>query len=280
MDVYKKAIKKVIPPFLIDFYNYYFNNRLTSKWHGNYPSWEAALQNTTSYSSQVIIDKCKQALLKVKNGQEIYERDSVIFDKIEYSWPLLSAILYVSLGSGNAISILDFGGSLGSTYFQNKKYLRGLKSLKYNIIEQDAFVKVGRECFEDADLKFYYSIEEYNRKNSPADLLIISSTLQYLENPKETIRYFLEFRIPYILVDFTPFSLTDPDRLTIQRVSPEIYEASYPCWILNYKDMIDIFLEDYELFSEHQNQVSIYLDGRPIKYSGFFLKLKDNVDEA
>jgi hypothetical protein len=37
----------------------------------------------------------------------------------------------------------------------------------------------------------------------------------------------------HLIVDRTPFSLVADDRITIQHVSPMIYEASYPSWIFS-----------------------------------------------
>ena len=39
--------------------------------------------------------------------------------------------------------------------------------------------------------------------------------------------------IEYILIDRTYFYEDQDDRLTIQKVSPTIYDASYPCWIFS-----------------------------------------------
>ena len=61
-----------------------------------------------------------RALIKVKNGDAVFERDSVIFDKIHYSFPLLSALSLTALNHNSTLNVLDFGGSLGSAYFQNK----------------------------------------------------------------------------------------------------------------------------------------------------------------
>ena len=68
-----------------------------SPWKGNYSSWEEALKKTSSYNSQEIFEKVRIATLNVKNGIYPYERDSVNFDKIEYSYPLLVSLIVRSL---------------------------------------------------------------------------------------------------------------------------------------------------------------------------------------
>ena len=60
---------------------------------------------------------------------------------------------------GGVLSVLDFGGSLGSTYYQNKKFLDSLDDVSWNIVEQKHFVDAGKEDFEDERLRFSYDIE-------------------------------------------------------------------------------------------------------------------------
>jgi putative methyltransferase (TIGR04325 family) len=68
------------------------------------------------YEADNILEKCKSALLKVKNGEYPYERDSILFDTVQIFFPLLSALFFVALQNKSKISIIDFGGSLGSAY--------------------------------------------------------------------------------------------------------------------------------------------------------------------
>ena len=55
-----------------------------SGWQGDYASWEDAEQLSKGYDAVEIAEKVLASTLKVKNGEAVFERDSVIFDKIEY----------------------------------------------------------------------------------------------------------------------------------------------------------------------------------------------------
>jgi putative methyltransferase (TIGR04325 family) len=72
------------------------------------------------------------------------------------------------------LTVLDFGGSLGSTYFQNRKFLNFIGDLSWNIVEQPHFVKTGRLYFQNEILHFYYDVEECVKKENP-NVLILSS---------------------------------------------------------------------------------------------------------
>ena len=123
-------------------------------WFGNYSSWNEAQAQTTGYDTDLILNKVLIALLKVKNGEAVYERDSVNFDEIQYSWGTLSGLLLSSQANKGYLTVLDFGGSLGSGYFQNKNALKYVTNLKWNIIEQTHFVKSGKEHFSNHQLFF------------------------------------------------------------------------------------------------------------------------------
>lgn len=243
-------------------------------WSGNYSSWKEAVSNSGGYEQEGILHKVKHASLKVKNGEAIYERDSVLFDKTEYSWPLLSILMWLAAKNNGFLSVIDFGGSLGSTYYQNRTFLSDLKEVKWNVIEQENFVECGSADFSDSTLQFFSSIRESIDARGMPDILIISCTLPYLEKPYEFIQQFFQYKIPYLVIDNTPFNYQDFDRITIQKIHPAIYEASYPCWFLNYNKVKDKLQQRYSLMEEYQNELYIYLDGHKIQYRGLLAQLK------
>lgn len=257
----KKIIKWVTPPiFLFFFKKIYFKifNKVLSPpiWSGNFTNWEEAKKDCIGYDSQIILDKCKNSLLQVKNGAAIYERDSVIFDQIQYSWGLLAGLQKVALNSNGKLCVLDFGGSLGSSFFQNKDFL-AVKDLNWCIVEQPNFIECGKEFFESDQLKFYYTLDECLLNEQP-NVLVLSSVLQYLDKPYDWIAEFIKLDIPYIILDRTPFMDNDNDILTKQVVPDEIYRASYPAWFFNKKNIIEA-LSSYDLIASFNNEFSLPL---------------------
>jgi len=247
----KNLIKKLSPPILIDIYI-----SIKSKsygWKGDYPSWEDAQKDAVGYDSIEILEKVKNSLLKVKNGEAVYERDSVLFDEVQYSWPLLSGLMFAAAKSHGKLNVLDFGGSLGSTYYQNKKFLDNLDDVHWNIVEQKHFVDVGKKEFEDERLKFFYNIDECMEKKKP-NVLVLSSVLQYMEKPYALLEELLVFEFEFLIIDLTPVSLKKRELLTIQKVNPSIYNAKYPCWILDSKKLEIVFSKyGYEKIEEFKS---------------------------
>lgn len=218
----KAFFRRLIPPLILGIIKF----RRDKGWNGNYSTWSEALQHCKGYDAPEILEKCRDALLRVKRGEAVYERDSVVFDEVQYSWPVLAALLRCALERNGKLHVLDFGGSLGSSYFQNRQFLPSLKEFSWSIVEQQHFVACGREYFQDGILQFFENPEECLKECQP-NFLLLSCVLQYLEKPYDWIQRLCGLGLDYVLLDLMPLMDTH-DRLTIQHVDPAIYPASYP----------------------------------------------------
>lgn len=243
----KEILKELLPPILIKLHRHGLSGRYG--YFGNYRRWEDAKKDSGGYDADAILNKVKESLLKVKSGKAAYERDSVLFDSVQLSWPLLAGLLWIASKNGNKLSLIDYGGSLGSSFYQNRKFLLHLNEFSWNIVEQPKFVECGKCYFEDEYLKFYYSIDECLEKHHPS-AIIFSSVLPYVERPYDFLKSVLAKEIPYIIIDRTPFVEHGDDRLTVQKVPPSIYKASYPAWFFNLEKFLSLFSTDYELVTD------------------------------
>lgn len=250
-------LKDFIPPVLTRFVR---SRMRRHGWHGDFSSWDDARKASSGYDDVMILENVSQAVLKVKRGKAAYERDSVLFDRIEYSWPLVAGLLWIASRSNNRLSVLDFGGSLGTSYFQNEKFLSHLDRLRWSIVEQKLFVDRGKQKFEDECLKFYHDISMCVIQEHP-NVLLCSSVLSYLEKPFELLNRVVGLDIPYIIIDRTLFLDGDGgDRLTIQSVPPSIYTASYPCWIFNREKFLKVLTEKFSLVEEFDAHAGTIVD--------------------
>lgn len=267
-----KTIRLLIPPILQKAFILIFKRNFS--WRGNYKFWEEATKLSSGYDNDQILEKVKNSILKVKNGEAACERDSVIFNKIEYSWPLITGLLLVAGKNQGRLNVLDFGGSLGSTYFQNKLLLGHLNQVQWNIVEQKHFVECGKKYLNDSHLRFYYTIEDCLNENQ-IDVIICSGVLQCLENPFTYCKLFLEKEIKYIIIDRTGIINGKNHRLTIQTVPSSIYKASYPIWFFNEELFLAGFMEKYNLIYDFDSQfdpVACIDFHAKIKFKGFFFE--------
>lgn len=216
-------------------------------YYGNYSSWQEAKEKCSGYENLLILNKVKNAVLAVKNGEALYERDSVVFHEYQCSWAVLSILLKSAIESGNRLSVLDFGGSLGSSYFQFRPMIPEHVEVNWNIVEQEHFVMEGKRTFEDRTLKFHTSI--FNIPDlSGINVLLLSSVLPYVEEPMKLLAELLTLNIPYVVIDRTP-CFEKHSQLTMQIVPPYIYEASYPAWFLNKEELIRHLSQKYRVVS-------------------------------
>jgi putative methyltransferase (TIGR04325 family) len=243
-------------------------------WHGRYSSWAIAKSRCSGYDAAGILEKVKAAALKVKNGEAVYERDAMLSGKIEYSWPLLANLLWMAGRHDNFLSVLDFGGSLGTSYFQNRAYLSHLKKLTWSIVEQANYVQAGKRDITGDALDFFENVEAAISAKGQHDVLLLSCVLPYVEKPFELIAGLAEKEFPYIIIENTYFNTGPGNRLTIQKVPPVYYDASYPAWFLNYDEVVKAFANRYDLAGEYTNDQILYLEGEKVLYRGFVMKLK------
>lgn len=267
----KKLIKDLIPPvFLRILSSLLIKNKSTFK--GSFNSWIEAKNLSSGYDHHLILEKVINSTLKVKRGEVAFERDSVVFDDIQYSWSVIAGIMWAAAQNKGRLAVLDFGGSLGSSYFQNKKFLNELIGVRWSIIEQSHFVEVGKKIIEDENLKFYETIEECLKYERP-NVILISSVLQYLDNPLEVLTKLFEINANLLIIDRTPFSKRTTDEIMIQNVSPDIYPASYPIRIFSESKFLGEMSLNWQLISDFPSLDGFVNTDRGVaEFKGFLFK--------
>jgi putative methyltransferase (TIGR04325 family) len=261
-------IKDLVPPIVLRVPRKLAGGSLFTR---NYADWAEAKSSSTGYDSDRILEKVMDSLLKVKNGEAIYERDSVLFDKVQYSWPLLAGLLWIASRKDNRLNLVDFGGSLGSTYFQTRKFLSHLKEMRWNIVEQKKFVACGKRYFENEHVKFYDDLGECFREQRP-DAILFSGSIQYIEKPYDLLEEVRSLGFEFILFDRTSFIEEGRDRITVQKVPPAIFPASYPCWFLSRERFLAAMADRYSLVEEFEGFEKADVGGAAFK--GFIFMRK------
>ena len=207
-------------------------------------------------------------MIEVVNGKACFERDSVLFYEEGYNWSLVSCLLFISNKNKGKLNLIDFGGSLGSTFYQNKKFFDGIK-VSWNIVEQENFVNVGKTLNFDKRITFFNDLTDCKKKTS-ANVLVLSSVLQYLQDPYGFIKSIKKMGFDYILIDRTAF-VNSSDILTVQTVPKWIYPAKYPCWFFNEEKFVNLFKQGYSSFAEFDSLDSANIKS---KFKGFLFKRK------
>jgi len=240
-------LRQCLPPFLIDVYRKWARRGI--RFVGPYPDWERARAVSLGYDADLILEKVSAAQDKVISGEAAYERDSVLFEKIDYPFPLLAGLLRAASEGDGSLNVIDFGGSLGSTYFQCKEFLGDIKQLNWHVVEQEKFVVRGRERFESERLRFFSTIAESRKSLSP-NVVLFCSVLQYIEAAEKCLTDAVDTGCTYLIIDRTPMSVLTEDVLCVQHVPPEVYAASYPCAILSESKLRVLLSGHFELLAD------------------------------
>jgi putative methyltransferase (TIGR04325 family) len=216
------------------------------RFEGAFSTWEEACAHSTGYDAENILAKVLAATLEVKKGTAVFERDSVLFDKTDYAWPVVAGLLWVAARNGGFLSVLDFGGSLGSSYFQNRELLRTLPTIRWNVVEQAHYVKAGQAFIQDEQLRFYASIQECLAENN-VNAILLSSVLQYLTDPANLLPSLLAVGADALILDRTIINRSISDRIYVQHVPSSICNASYPCRSLSEPRLLTMTRDRYKV---------------------------------
>jgi putative methyltransferase (TIGR04325 family) len=218
------------------------------KWYrGNYPDWAAARSASAGYDAAPILEKVVAATRAVRTGRALWERDGALFYVPCYNDPLLQALNQCAKASGR-LEVVDFGGSLGSTWWQHRAQLNALGLVAWRVVEQAQFVEAGRE-FEGEGLSFHANLAEAWTTGRPT-VVLFSGVLQCIENPSEILRELVRLNPEHIVLDRTPFVLRGATRLAVQHTPPELGGGTYPCWHFEQSALLAALRENYDLVSD------------------------------
>lgn len=267
----QQFIQTITPPFLYDIMHrcaIYLNKDKYLYWQKTADDWKTAQLKCKGYNENSILEKVKNATQEVVNGKACYERDAVLFYKPEYNLNVLASLQYV-FQQQKKLQVIDFGGALGSTYHQHKKFLDEIPNMHWHIVEQENYIACGKANFTTEKLSFHNNIQDL--QSNQIDVILFSCVLHYLEDPFQFIDAAIAANIPYLIIDRTPFIQTKDDLITIQHVPEKIYKASYVCKIFSEETFMSKLLNHYDLIWEFDNQIQINI---PCTYKGMLLKLK------
>lgn len=264
----KSVAKRVIPATVRARLRATFSPRL---FRGDYPHWAAARAASGGYDDGAIVDKVLAATLEVQAGRAAFERDSVLFERPEPDRALLDVLQALAQATGGRLRVLDFGGSLGSTYWRHREFLPGGDALRWDVVEQPVFVEAGRRYLKESALRFHETVGAAAEERSH-DVLLCSCVLQYLEEPFRFLDEWRRLQVPHLVLNNLPLRRRGPDCLRVQVVPPSIYNASYPVWFFNREKFLKRALVGYDLVKEFDSEAVWPVGWRMFKSTGLWLK--------
>lgn len=220
------------------------------RYRGPYPDLAQARQRTTGYGEAGILSKVEAATREVLAGNARYEQDGRAFTKPAPADPAMAGLLLgVARGEGR-LSVLDFGGSLGSHYLRWSHVLSQLDDLQWCVVEQPHFVEAGRQLHaHDERLHFESDLAAASRHRP--NLVLASGVLQFMDSPYATLASLAEIRAEVLIIDRTPFCVDGEHRFYSQHVPRQLQRASYPLQALSREAFEHVLLPSYALAFEY-----------------------------
>lgn len=239
---------------------------------GNYTTMKEASEFCKGYATEEIFDKVKQAAIAVKNGDACYERDSCLFYDHAINYNLMMYLYRMAYKNRMPIELLDWGGSLGSTYFQHKEIINKDKLVKcWTVVEQPHFVDFGKKNLEDNILKFKYTdnIDEIVNETN-FQCILFSAVLHYLDDYRTIIKKVCNYNAENIILERTP--VCKKDMICIEQVKEPIYSATYPMQIFSEERLKSLFAEEgYYVVDEWKSLVDgkIFVNNEEVMFKSY-----------
>ena len=265
----KYIVKQLLPPIIINLVRKLLNPN-SGGFKRGFKSWNHASSNSTTYNTSEVFQKTLNAARLVRDGKAAYERDSVLFDKVQYDWKLLSSLMLIA-NIQNKLNVVDFGGALGTSFIQNKKFLDILQiPKKWAVVEQSEFVRIGKSEFQTDTLVFLKSLSEVN---FDVDVVLLGGSLCYIEHAYRVLDEIKNLSPKFILIVRTPFSDLSDDEISLQIVPKNIYDASYPIWTFSEPKLLAYFSDNYFLFEQWEDDLQADKDA--VAKGFLFIKKSD-----
>ena len=234
MNRLKEHLKLFVPPIMLAAAR---KIRLLGKprpdFEGPYSSWEDAVANADGWDAPAILEKTLDRSLKMRDGLIEFQQDTVILDRVVYSEAILAFLAIASAMNGGKIDIVDFGGSLGTNFAQNRRVLRPFidrGKCTWNVVERPPTADLGRKHFQDENLQFFGNLGELKARllKIPTSFLFTGS-LQCVDEPFSLLNWVIDCGVNLIAFDRLLVSPKAQDEVFVQRPNPEIYyRAAYP----------------------------------------------------
>lgn len=259
-SLFKRLLTKDIFNFFYKLKILLFKKRLNLK--GSYKNYSDALKNSNGYQESIILNKVEDAIIKILEGEDVWERDGSIFPNPQPKQKIVEIIEKIS---NKKLSIIDFGGGLGTLYINNRKLFKSIK--KYYVIEQENFVISGNNISKKYNLPIKFLTSLKNIEFNP-DIIIFSSVLQYIPNLEEILMQTYKLEPQIILIDRTCYTNNSEMKWHNQFIEC-YYEKiiSYPIRPLKKKYILNL-LNNYKVVKKWVNDFDVEIP----KHEGIMLK--------
>jgi putative methyltransferase (TIGR04325 family) len=199
-------------------------------WEGIYDSFDQCPSCGQGYESERWI---LQETERVNSLRQAAKNDKTIPSAVSYRTNLLPflAVTTAVHSKENKVTIMDFGGGLGSTYISVTAACANKQVVEYHIVDSKSICQVGKTYFKgDNHIQFYDHLPE---ELQAVDIVCLSSSIQYIKDWKGLLGEISKYDPLHIFLADVPAG-DIPTYATVQNY----YESKIPYWFFNVNDII------------------------------------------
>lgn len=236
---------------------------------GDYRAWADARSAADDSAGSATLERVIAAARSVRMTPGAWDRDGVVFHEPALHAPLVDALQRIKGEENGTLCVVDFGGGLGSTWWQHREAL-GCAGIDWRIVELPALVEVGCREFSAPPLSFHATLDEAFLDGRP-NVVLFSSVLQYVEAPCALLRAVAGREVRHVILDRVGFSNRGRDRIVLQHTPPALGGGTSACWLFDSQTLVAAVGPDYECAAEWCVDFDA-VDGR-VDYRGVWLRL-------
>lgn len=278
---YKKYVKKLMPPIMLDIYSYVRRGGYTKSYEWEYvrEGWQTNDTKIKGWNDTSILnkqkDKWQEFLASVEGTKPLgvsHESNSSSNEDYASHNTIMSYAYALALASHKLddISMLDWGGGIGHYYILSKALMPNLK-IDYHCKELPLLCDYGRKIIPEAH--FYDKDEECFGRSY--DFVLSSSSLQYSEDWEDTLTKLANVTKSYIYITRLPVISKAKSFVVVQRPYKYGYNTEYLGWFINHEKLLKHMDSiNLKLIREFLIQEKPYVHNAPEQgeYRGFLFK--------
>lgn len=205
-------------------------------WEGVYEEFRQVPVSGPGHAGDVWVNN---SIKKISSIQDMIRSGKTISGIPGYRESLLPVIAAMVRSKKQTVSILDFGGGLGLTYYHVAHGLPNKDGLQFDVVDIPEVCRSGKEIFSDEPYISFYENLPLPNKKQPYDIVHLGSSLQYIEDWKAFLHELAELKAYYMV--FTNLQAGDvPTYATVQNY----YGSTMPNWFFNLEEFIAIMREN------------------------------------
>lgn len=243
-------------------------------WSGNYPDWETAVRSCRTISLEGQRRAYERALAEVLAGHALFERDSLLQHRPLTCWPLMLALRDLEACGISPPTVLDYGGGLGSVYFQHRDWWSADRPVTWNVVELPEVAASGQRLIQDPQLNFFDSLEE-TVQQQPPDLIVAAGVISMVPDPVALLDMFASLGARWVFLDRIPITHRQGQNLITRQVVPRwIYESESPFWFFDESWWLHALASRFEIVGQSLSDCDdpVWVEGCLYQWRGYLLR--------